>query len=151
MSDLVKRSIKGLHCFDLCRFFFYFYYFKICKYLLLNNELDNDKCPSCGASEWYRGPPVCKKLEQGYCYMHFPIIVIMSCFCTIEPLLGICPWCRSRDRWHIPPEFLVSVIEAYTCLTEGQKFESLSRVLQGTPLIRVDRFGNHRRDRPWEM
>jgi hypothetical protein len=107
MSDLVKRNIKGLYRFGLCQFFvYYFCGFKICKYFLLNNDLDDDKCPSCGASEWYRGPPVCENLEKYDCYMHFcDNCNNKLCSCTIEPLLGIFPWCRSRDRWRIiPPE-----------------------------------------------
>jgi hypothetical protein len=83
----------------------------------------------------------------------FVIVVIISyAFVLLNPFLEFSHgvgYVIGGVLYH--QNFLVNFnSKAYTCLTGGQKSEFLSRVLQGTPLIIADRFGDLRRDRPWE-
>jgi hypothetical protein len=60
----------------------------------------------CEAVYWYQGSPTFEELDKCTCYVHS----CDSCgkllsSCTIDSLLGLCPWCGLHDRWVIiPPE-----------------------------------------------
>jgi len=61
----------------------------------------------CEVPYWYRGNPVWIDIDKSDCQIHFCSSCDNSlCSCTIDSLLGICPFCGLCDRWVIiPPDF----------------------------------------------
>ena len=95
--DEWSRNLRQFHMCIFCSL-------KVCDKLLWPREIVDNRCPACESRDWYPGP-VYQNIEEINCRVHFcNSCRHILCSCTIDSLLGQCPWCSVFDKWvALPP------------------------------------------------